>query len=168
MGLSGDNCISRINGIQANSEENCIIYGDTNGAKNTKNDKVNPAHTDLFVVKFDQFDGICTVTIKSDCLQQSEEHSVEIIGSVGGVFLVLSLCMCYYLFYKFCFLQRYNKMSAKGKWNNGLYANDQLQLALTNGANDTTSATINKGRNNNETNINEIANAITQLYNIKN
>jgi hypothetical protein len=182
FGSSGNDRISRTNGVQADIEGDCIIYGDTNGELyRTKSiDETNAGYSDIFIVKLDKIDGSYTSTIENDRLQINKKHAT--IGAAGGAFIILSLCICGCIFYKFRRprRRRNNKnldanggLASDGIFTDAMYRDDaEDNFDTTNDIEFTdqqSPSTTNGGNNNNASNNNNnndvIADAITQSYN---
>merc|ERR1712107_834237 len=64
IGSSGNYRISRTNGVTADLDGDCIIYGETDGELyRSKKDDIDPSHTDIFLVKLDKADGTYVSTL---------------------------------------------------------------------------------------------------------
>jgi len=121
LGSTGDDHISRTNGVQADVVGDCIIYGDTNGelyrsrAKDPRQKDGNPSTgTDIFVVKLDKRNGNYVSTIEMDRVAFSASHK-KMGGLVAGIFFILlSLCMftLYYI--------NFRRPTRRSKSNNGV------------------------------------------------
>jgi len=144
LGSSGEDHISRTNGVQADSDGDCIIYGDTNGelyrSRTTGGNGPNSVGTDIFVVKLDKRDGNYISTIENDRNSSSSARSgtssagKKVGISVGVTLLIVSLCMLCCIYYKFRRPKRRNKNASGG--DDGLFTDGVMTSFRDNDASD--------------------------------
>ena len=71
VGSAGDDFVARGGGIVIDAQGNPIVYGDTNG--NIYRDRAVYAHHDLFVIRFDEYDGYFAPTLSGDVAGVTQE-----------------------------------------------------------------------------------------------
>ena len=92
--------------------------------RSKKND-IDPTHTDIFVVKLDKFDGTYTSTVETDRMYNTSVNTKHAtLGTVGGILLVLSLCMCGCLFYRFQRPKRRRRTIEEFDKSDGVFTDD--------------------------------------------
>mmetsp|Transcript_43046 Transcript_43046/g.48769 ORF Transcript_43046/g.48769 Transcript_43046/m.48769 type:complete len:776 (-) Transcript_43046:307-2634(-) len=133
LGSTGDDHISRTNGVQADVVGDCIIYGDTNGElyrsrfKDPRQTDGNPStRTDIFVVKLDKRNGNYVSTIEMDRVAFSKSHK-KVGGLVVGILFILLCLGMFALYYiKFYRPKRRTSNNINGLDNEGLFTDGVL------------------------------------------